>query len=304
MAYGVGVPQPLEPPVARPETYPAVRPLSAPAPYVRHTPATRAIAAHLWESRLLGTPGDNGDPVAGMLAGLLAASKAPVTDDARHAFAKAAYTVMDSEVFVPGWREGDEGHWSDYNLALGVDYHPDTALRAAEGLTVAAGHPPVKVWPMKSSTTVCATHATIRAGYGAPTLAYYPLTDGRVLEVTGGVGLTTKLAEDIARAMDDGYGFDGVGVYTTADGTPWRWREYLRGLDADAASPDPRYDPQPGDTCTEAGCTYTVASVANDVVYATWVDDNGETGAFSMSLETWADDGDGTAVYARPAPAP
>lgn len=259
-SYGVGVPQPLEPPVARPETYPAVRPLSAPASCVRHTPATRAIAAHLWESRLLGTPGDNGDPVA-----------------ARHAFAKAAYTVMDSEV--------------------------DAC--AANGLLVAAGHAPITVWPMKSSTTVCATHATIRAGYGAPTLAYYPLTDGRVLEVTGGVGLTTKLAEDIARAMADGFSFDGVGVYTTADGTPWRWREYLRALDADApGSSDPRYAPQPGDTCTEMGCTYTVEYVADGRVRATWVDADGVTGAFSMPRETWADDGAGTAVYARPGSAP
>jgi len=31
--------------VARPETYPAVRPLSEPASYVRHTPATRPGSA-------------------------------------------------------------------------------------------------------------------------------------------------------------------------------------------------------------------------------------------------------------------
>lgn len=68
----------------------------------------------------------------------------------------------------------------------------------------------------------------------------------------------------------------------------------------------PQFDPQPGDTCTSGGMTWTVTARNGDMLTYTFQGTDPGAPVFNgdndTSVEGWSDDFDGYYTYARPTP--
>jgi hypothetical protein len=126
-------------------------------------------AVSLWRKMLACPKYDNGDPsVGGFIASTMAAMiPRNVSEERLDGFC----VHLKAWLMTPGPR-GD--FYSKQSLH--VDYHPDEGLRSSAALAALTME-----FPWKTSMWLYGDHLNVRAGYSAPTIYHYPLTDDRWL---------------------------------------------------------------------------------------------------------------------------
>lgn len=190
----------------------------------------RTTFSYITTQELLGTKGDNG--ATGMQAAFMATlmKDSGASDEDRLALGRAMRDLTELAYRNTPYREGGEVYGSE--ISFRVDYAPNRELAAVVDYALGSDdRRPLGFWPMKTNASTIvgdrdhAPYVSVRAGYGAPTVAYYPLRDGRVFR-TDLTGLKVDtldylVAQHDARLVDSPPNFDLVN---------WSWLEYGASL--------------------------------------------------------------------------